>query len=95
MIVELSLRWTLGIGSCCTQVDPQSVVARFGPDPQSCFVEHGGPSDDGSLLDAQMGTFSFAQSAQSSVSQIAGLYARVNLSFPLKWGRNVRPTTKI
>ena len=84
MIVELSLRWTLGIGSCCTQVDPQSVVARFGPDPQSCFVEHGGPSDDGSLLDPQVGTFSFAQSAQSSVSQIAGLYARVKPSYILK-----------
>ena len=84
MIVELPLRWTLGIGSCCTQVDPQSAVARFGPDPQSCFVEHGGSSDDGSLLDAQVGTFSFAQSAQSSVSQIVGLYARVKPSYMVK-----------
>ena len=80
MIVEPSVSGTLGVRSCCTQVDPQSVVARFDPDPQSCFVEHGGPSDDGSLLDSQVGTFSFAGSAQLSVSQIGRPYARVKPS---------------
>jgi hypothetical protein len=84
MMVEASLWWTLGIRSCCTQVDPQSVVAHLDPDPQSCFVEHGGPSDDGSLLDSRMGTLCSSGLAQSSVSQIIGLYARVKPSFPLK-----------
>lgn len=84
MMVELSVSGTLSNRSCWTQVDPQSVVGRLDPDPQSCFVEHGGPSDDGSLLDPQMDTLCFPGSAQSSVSQIIGLYARVKPSYPLK-----------
>lgn len=84
MMVEASLRWTLGIRSCCTQVDPQSVVAHVDPDPQSCFVEDGGPS-----MMCRCWTLGWVLSPlsdypKSSVSQIGWPYARVKPSYMVK-----------
>jgi len=93
MMVEASLRWTLGIRSCCTQMDPQPVVDHLDPDPR--FVEDGGPSMMCRCLTLGWVLSLPPDYPQSSVSQIGWPYARVKPSYILKWGRNVRFTTKV
>ena len=84
MMVEASLRWTLGIRSCWTQVDPQFVVAHVDPDPQSCFVEDGGPSMMCCCWTLGWVLFPLPDYPKSSVSQIGWPYARVKPSYMVK-----------
>jgi hypothetical protein len=82
MMVEVSPSLTLGIRSCCTQMDPQSVVAHFDPDPR--FVEDGGPSMMCHCWTLGWVLFPLPDYPKSSVSQIGWPYARVKPSYMVK-----------